>query len=78
MLFQGMSQTLVGQHGIDVLPPAFLSRNKSAADQVRQNPLHGALSDSDKVGNFAGRDLTALSRAEQNVAVIAEKRPGSA
>lgn len=73
--FDWMSQWLVGEDFILILPANLLAADEASSFQVLDDSLHGPLGDPDLSSHFS-KDLFRLgSEQDQHVGVVGEKRP---
>ena len=78
MPFEGMAEVSARGDRVDVLPPALFTDEIPGLDQVGEDPLDCPLGDSDRLGDLPGRDVRLLVNAQQDMRVVAEKRPDGA
>ncbi len=75
MRLDGMSEWKFGVQAISATPPEALDLDIATVLQISHDPLDGSFGDADSFGDLAKLDLGIARQNQQNVGVIAQKRP---
>src|SRR5918994_1864444 len=70
-----MTQGKLGFDLVAVSPAMSLAQHVALLDQLREDPVSGALGDPDRCGDVAQADSRVMSHAHEDVGVVCQKVP---